>query len=70
MWCYASPAERAWWGGLWADRILGSAIAGQAVAGGHADDAELHAISAAWRAWAEHPDGWFTIVHGEIRATP
>ena len=52
MWCFATPADRAWWGGMWADRILTSAITEQAVDGGHADEAELREISAAWRAWA------------------
>lgn len=22
VWCYATPSERAWWGGMWAERIL------------------------------------------------
>ena len=22
VWCYATPADRQWWGGMWADRIL------------------------------------------------
>ena len=43
------PRGPAWWGGMWADRILKSAITAQAVDGGHADEAELHEISAAWR---------------------
>lgn len=70
VWCYATPADRAWWGGMWADRIVDSAIAGQAVAGGHADPAELAEISRAWREWIEQPDGWFGILHGEIVCTP
>lgn len=67
IWCHSTPANRAWWGGLWADRILDSRIAEQAVEGGHAERAELEGIAQAWREWAEHPDGWFTIPHGEIR---
>ena len=70
VWCYATPGDRAWWGGMWADRIVSSAIAGQAVEGGHADADELRAISAAWREWAEQPDGWFAILHGEIVCAP
>ena len=66
VWCYATPDDRAWWGGMWADRILTSAITRQAIAGGHADEAELRAISAAWRAWAAQDDGWFAIIHGEV----
>ena len=30
VWCYATPADRQWWGGMWADRILESAITGHA----------------------------------------
>ena len=45
VWCYATPDDRAWWGGMWADRILTSAITPQAVDGGYADEAELQEIS-------------------------
>jgi SAM-dependent methyltransferase len=66
VWCHADPEERAFWGGMWAERILDSRIASQAVSAGHATRAELEGIAAAWRAWAEHPDGWFVIPHGQI----
>jgi SAM-dependent methyltransferase len=66
VWCHSTPADRAWWGGMWAERILHSSIAEQAVAGGYASRAELQDVSAAWREWAEHPDGWFAVPHGEI----
>jgi ubiquinone/menaquinone biosynthesis C-methylase UbiE len=69
-WCFASDADRAWWGGLWADRVVASAFADQAVDGGFATRADLDAMSEAWRAWSASPDGWFAILHGEIRATP
>jgi SAM-dependent methyltransferase len=70
LWCYATPSARAWWGGMWAERILTSAITRQAVEGGHADEAELRDISAAWRAWAGQDDGWFAIIHGEVICRP
>ena len=69
-WCFATPADRQWWGGMWADRILESAITPQAVDGGHADLAELTAISHAWRRWAAADDGWFLIPHGEVLCRP
>jgi SAM-dependent methyltransferase len=69
-WCFATADDRAWWGDLWADRIVASAFAEQAIDGGFATRAELEAISGAWRAWSESPDGWFAIVHGELRARP
>lgn len=66
MWCFATPETREWWGGMWADRILQSDLARQLVNTGMADTDELEAISAAWRAWAETPDGWLGIPNGEI----
>jgi SAM-dependent methyltransferase len=69
-WCFASDADRAWWGGLWADRVVASAFAEQAVDRGLATPAELDDLAAAWREWSASPDAWFGILHGEIRATP
>lgn len=68
VWCFATPEDRAWWGGMWADRILASAMADQALSAGFATQADLQAISEAWLAWAAAPDGWMTIPHGEIVA--
>lgn len=65
-WSYATPEERDWWGGLWADRILTSSITQQAADGGHATREELAGISEAWKRWAADEDGWFGIVHGEV----
>jgi ubiquinone/menaquinone biosynthesis C-methylase UbiE len=65
-WCYASPGDRAWWGGMWADRVLGSALAEQALATGAATADDLRRISEGWRKWAAAPDGWISILHGEI----
>lgn len=65
-WSYADPAEREWWGGMWADRILQSALAAQAVDSGLATRADLERISAGWREWAASDDGWYLVPHGEI----
>jgi ubiquinone/menaquinone biosynthesis C-methylase UbiE len=65
VWCYADPDGRAFWGGMWADRVLQSALTEQLLAGG-VERAELEAIADAFRRWAAHPDGWFTVPHGEI----
>ncbi|MEO7429858.1 MAG: methyltransferase domain-containing protein, partial [Acidimicrobiales bacterium] len=67
-WCYATAEERAWWGGLWADRITSSRFGDQAVGQGLADRAELEDLADAWRGWARHDDAWFAVLHGEIRA--
>jgi SAM-dependent methyltransferase len=66
VWCYAASAERAWWGGLWADRVVASAFAEQAVGFGLSTPGELDRLAAAWRRWAAAPDGWFAILHGEV----
>jgi ubiquinone/menaquinone biosynthesis C-methylase UbiE len=67
-WCFATPGEREWWGGLWADRVVESSIAEQAVAAGFASPDDLERLSAAWRQWAAAADGWFAMLHGEILA--
>jgi hypothetical protein len=65
-WTYVTPQERAWWGGLWADRTVASSYAGMAVGRGYASRADLEGIARGWRSWAAHEDGWFTVVNGEI----
>jgi SAM-dependent methyltransferase len=65
-WCFATPDDRAWWGGLWADRMTDSAIARQAIGEGLATEVELREIADGWRRWAAHPDGWYAVLHGEI----
>jgi SAM-dependent methyltransferase len=65
VWCFATPEDRQWWGGMWAERILHSALARQLLAAGTAED-ELRDISAGWLEWAAAPDGWLIVPHGEI----
>ncbi|MBC3192674.1 methyltransferase domain-containing protein [Pseudonocardia sp. C8] len=65
VWCYATPAERAAWGGMWADRVH-TGVGHAAVRRGLAEESELDGIAQAWREWAAHPDGWFVIPHGEL----
>jgi SAM-dependent methyltransferase len=69
-WCYSTPIDRAWWGGLWADRIVDSDLARQAVERGIATEAELAEVADGWRTWAASDDGWFSVLHGELLATP
>lgn len=66
VWCFATPDDRAWWGGLWADRMTDSAIARQAVGEGLATEQDLAEIARGWRRWATHPDAWYAVLHGEI----
>ncbi len=67
-WTFADAEGRAWWGGLWADRVRQSSFATQAVEYGLADDAELAEIEAGWRRWAEEPDGLFVVPSVEVLA--
>ena len=65
-WCFATPAERAWWGNSWAGRATASAFAEQALDYGLATREELRAIADAWLAWAAADDGWLGMLHGEL----
>lgn len=65
-WCFADGEDRAWWGGLWADRILKSDMSRQALESGAATPDDLDRISRGWRTWATDPDGWLSLLHGEL----
>jgi ubiquinone/menaquinone biosynthesis C-methylase UbiE len=66
VWCFATPEDRAWWAETWATRITESSLAVQAVDRGLATGPELAALAEGWMRWASSPDGWFTVLHGEI----
>ena len=68
LWTFSSDDDRAWWGGMWADRVLQSAFATDALGKGLASQAELDLISVAWRAWAADADGFMAMPHGEVLA--
>ncbi|MDX6260106.1 MAG: hypothetical protein QOH84_1794 [Kribbellaceae bacterium] len=67
-WTFTTDEDRAWWGGMWADRILQSAMAKQALASGVPLET-LEEISKAWQAWAADPAAFISLLHGEILAT-
>jgi ubiquinone/menaquinone biosynthesis C-methylase UbiE len=67
-WCFATPGDRQYWGGMWADRILQSALTSQLLDTGLATLPELEAISRAFLDWIEDKDGWFNVLHGEVLA--
>ena len=68
-WCFATPESRDWWGGMWADRISGSALGDQLLREGRATRDDLAEIAGAWREWAADPDGWISVPHGELLVT-
>ena len=69
-WTFSSAEDRAWWGGLWADRVSlpDSALCRQAQDYGLATSDELAELAEGWRSWAEQEDGVFIVVHGEVLA--
>jgi SAM-dependent methyltransferase len=68
VWCFATPEDRAWWTGMWAERIVASSIADQAIGFGLTTRDELADIAAAWQRLGAAEDGWFIVPHGEILA--
>jgi 2-polyprenyl-3-methyl-5-hydroxy-6-metoxy-1,4-benzoquinol methylase len=67
-WCFSSDDERAWWGTMWADRVVSSAISDDALGKGIETREGLEGIRSAWGRWAADPDGWMSMPHGEIIA--
>jgi ubiquinone/menaquinone biosynthesis C-methylase UbiE len=67
-WTWSTTDDRAWWGNLWADRTTSSTFGEQALAYGLSDRDELEAIAAAFRGWADQPDGVFVVVNVEVLA--
>jgi SAM-dependent methyltransferase len=68
-WCYTGPADRPWWGLLWAQRLTESPFGDRAVEHGLATRDDLERLARAWRRWGDSEDGWFLIPHGEILCT-
>lgn len=66
VWVFTDDDERSWWGELWADRVLDSSLATQAVEYGIVSRAELEEISATWRGWITAPDSFFAVPHVEL----
>jgi len=69
LWLFENEEDRAWWGGMWAERAVASAFADNAIRLGFADRERLEHISKGWERWAADPDGWMLMPHAEIVAT-
>ncbi len=67
-WTFATPEERAWWGGLWAERVTRSDLAARALELGLAREAELASMAEAFTEWSSLPVGLFVVVHVEVVA--
>jgi SAM-dependent methyltransferase len=67
-WTFADASSRASWGELWAERVLRSALADQALSYELSSREELEAISSAWHRWAKQDDAFFVVLHAELLA--
>lgn len=67
-WLFDTPADRAWWGGMWAERVIASAFAENALRLNLADTQTLERISAGWQRWAADSSSWLLMPHSEIVA--
>ncbi len=70
VWCFSSPDDVAWWGDTWAERVVGSSLAEQAVDMGLATAEDLERLAMGWRRWAGSADAWFALLHGELLCSP
>jgi ubiquinone/menaquinone biosynthesis C-methylase UbiE len=68
QWHFRTDEERAWWGSLWADRVLKSEFARQGLEFELTTPSELNEISAAFLEWSEDPAAAFVVVHDEVLA--
>ena len=68
VWCYATRGETVEWGESYAERLLTSPMGERAVEYGYASRADLEAMAAAFRAWAVHPDAFWSFIHVEALA--
>ena len=69
-WCFATPEDRAYWGGVWSERVVASDFAVSALDTGHCDQEGLVGLSQAWQRWAASEDGWFVVINGEMLCRP
>lgn len=65
VWCFATDADRQWWGSMWAERVKNSAFSDQMRETGVPDN-EIEEMSRAFADWTVNPAGWFTVPHGEL----
>jgi SAM-dependent methyltransferase len=66
VWCFANETDRRWWGTMWSDRITTSALASQLIEMNVATTQTLSDVATGFQHYAANPDGWFSVLHGEI----
>lgn len=65
-WVFSEKADRAWWSGIWTERLTESGFVESAVGGGYCEREELEGLAQAWKEWGKEEDGWFCVLHGDI----
>lgn len=70
VWCFSSSDDVAWWGGMWAERVVGSGMAEQAMERGLASAEDLERLAQGWRRWGASAEAWFAVLHGELLCSP
>ncbi len=68
-WVFATPADRAWWGGTWAERTENPPLSDRLRRNGFSAD-DVARAARAWRSWAAEEDGWTSMTHGELLCRP
>ncbi|KAI1502046.1 methyltransferase-UbiE family protein [Biscogniauxia marginata] len=66
---YTNPTGREWWGDNMARRLEASESQAKGVELGLVSKEEYAAMIAAWRAWAKHEDGFYSMIDGQIICT-
>ncbi|ASK65733.1 SAM-dependent methyltransferase [Brachybacterium avium] len=67
-WLYATSESRRAWAETCAGRLTAGPFAAQLEREGWAEAEERAMLAEDFLAWAEDPDGWFCLLHGEILA--
>ena len=68
VWTFATRRERQDWASLWVSRTALPRFRDRALQLSLIDADEIEDIAAAWKLWADEPDGWFAFIHGEVVA--
>lgn len=65
-WCFSSPEERQFWGGIIVDRMEQSSFAPNAIREGLLTAEEVERMKQGAREWILDEDGWCGLLHAEI----
>lgn len=65
-WCFATEADRKWWGELWAARLMTGPQADQMRRDLRIAESDIENMVNALRNWATNKCGWYTTTFGEV----